>query len=168
MSLQLTACPAEERAAPMFPYGHHVGKPPVVAGAALEALRQDPRRAISENHLVCLVCGAVLRHLTNTHLVHHAMTSTDYKQSFGYNGRRSLMAHAVRRRHADNAVRRGLAQLIRRRPIVDDPALRARGGARLRAYEEGLRRRENGRRAGPLPARDPGGRFVTAAVGAAT
>ena len=94
------------------------------------------------------------------------MTSADYKQSFGYNGRRSLMAHAVRRMHADHAVHRGLAQLIRRRPIVDDPTLRARGGARQRAYEEGLRRRENGRRAGPLPSRDASGRFVTGGVGA--
>lgn len=136
----------------------------LVAGAALETLRQDPRRAICEDFVVCLVCGAIFRHLTNTHLVHHAMTSSDYKQSFGYNGRRSLMAHAVRRLHADNAVRRGLAQMIRRRPIVDDPTLRARGGARQRAYEEGLRRRENGRRTSPFPARDANGRFVPGGV----
>jgi len=148
----------------MLPYGYIAGKQPLITGAALEALRRDPRHAISEDHVVCLVCGAVFRHLTNTHLVHHAMASADYKQSFGYNGRRSLMAHAVRRMHADNAVHRGLAQMIRRRPIVDDPALRARGGARQRAYEEGLRRRENGRRAGPLPSRDASGRFVTGGV----
>jgi hypothetical protein len=94
------------------------------------------------------------------------MTSADYKQSFGYNGRRSLMAHAVRRMHADNAVQRGLARMIRRRPIVDDPALRARGGARQRGYEEGLQGHENGRRTGPLPSRDASGRFVTGGVGA--
>jgi hypothetical protein len=150
----------------MLPYGYIAGKQPLITGRALEALRRDPRLAISEDHVVCLVCGAVFRHLTNTHLVHHAMTSADYKQSFGYNGRRSLMAHAVRRMHADNAVHRGLAQMIRRRPIVDDPTLRARGGARPRAYEEGLRRRENGRRAGPLPSRDASGRFITGGVGA--
>jgi hypothetical protein len=102
----------------MLPYGYTARKP-LITGVALEALRRDPRRAISEDHVVCLVCGAVFRHLTNTHLVHHAMTSADYKQSFGYNGRRSLMAHAVRRTHADNAVPRGLAQMIRRRPIVE-------------------------------------------------
>jgi hypothetical protein len=149
----------------IIPYGYSEGiKPDSITGLALEALRQDPRRAISEDNVVCLVCGAIFRHLTNTHLVHHAMTSADYKQSFGYNGRRSLMAHAVRRMHADNAVRRGLAQMIRHRPIVDDPALRARGGSRQRAYEEGLRRRENGRRAGPLPLRDANGRFVPGGV----
>src|SRR5215510_7429302 len=142
----------------LIPYGYNDEiKPASITGLALEALRQDPRRAISEENVVCLVCGAIFRHLTNTHLVHHAMTSAEYKQSFGYNGRRSLMAHSVRRMHADNAVRRGLARMIQRRPIVDDPSLRARGGARPRAYEEELRRRENGRQAGPLPPRDAGG-----------
>lgn len=151
--------------ASIIPCGYSDGiKPDSITGLALEALRQDPRRAISEDNVVCLVCGAIFQHLTNTHLVHHAMTSPDYKQSFGYNGRRSLMAHAVRRMHADNAVRRGLAQMIRRRPIVEDPTLRARGGSRQRAYEEGLRRRENGRRASQLPARDASGRFMPGGV----
>ena len=54
----------------MLPYGYIAGKQPLITGAALEALRQDPRRAIAEDHVVCLVCGAVFRHLTNTHLVH--------------------------------------------------------------------------------------------------
>jgi ROS/MUCR transcriptional regulator protein len=154
--------------ASVIPSGYSDGiRPDSITGFALEALRQDPRRAISEDNVGCLVCGAIIRHLTNTHLVRHAMTSADYKQSFGYNGRRSLMAHAVRRMHADNAVRRGLAQMIRRRPIVDDPALRARGGSRQRAYEEGLRRRENGRRAARLPSRDASGRFVSGVESAA-
>ena len=128
----------------------------------LEALWQDPRRAILEEGIVCLVCGRILRHLTNTHLAHHGLTSEGYKQAFGYNGGRSLMGRAVRRLHADNAVRLGLAQMIRRRPIVADPVLRARGGTRLRAREEWLLRRESGRRSGVLPARDASGRFMTA------
>ena len=37
----------------------------------------------------------------------------------------------------------------------------------IHAFEEGLQRRENGRRTGPLPARDASGRFVTGGVGAA-
>jgi len=40
------------------------------------------------------------RHLTNTHLAHHGLTAETYKQSFGYNGGRSLMGHEVRRHHA--------------------------------------------------------------------
>jgi hypothetical protein len=135
-----------------------------VEGAMLEALWRDPRRAILEEGIVCLVCGRIFRHLTNTHLAHHGLTSAGYKQSFGYNGGRSLMGRAVRQLHADNAIRRGLAQMIRRRPIVADPALRARGGTRLRAREEWLSRREPRRRSGMLPSRDASGRFVTAAV----
>jgi len=133
-----------------------------VAGPMLEALWRDPRRAILEDGIVCLVCGRVFRHLTNTHLAHHDLTSEGYKQRFGYNGGRSLMAHAVRRMHADNAVRRGLAQMIRRRPIVADPALRSRGGTRLRAREEWLSRRDAGRRPGVRPPRDASGRFAAA------
>src|SRR5215813_5260223 len=124
-----------------------------VRGAMLEALWRDPRRAILDDGIVYLVCGRIFRHLTNTHLAHHDLTSESYKRRFGYNGGRSLMGHAVRRLHADNAVRRGLAQMIRRRPIVADPALRARGGTRNRAREEWLSRRESGRRPGTLPSR---------------
>jgi hypothetical protein len=138
-----------------------------IGGAELEVLRRDPRRAILEDEIICLVCGRLFRHLTNTHLAHHGLTSEAYKLTFGYNGRRSLMAHAVRRRHADNAVRRGLAQMIRRRPIVADPALRARGGTRLRAREEWLHRRESGRRPGSVPPRDASGRFMTAGLATA-
>src|SRR5262245_61757153 len=132
-----------------------------VAGPMLEALCRDPRRAILDDGIVCLVCGRVFRHLTNTHLAHHDLTSESYKRRFGYNGGRSLMAHAVRRLHADNAIRRGLAQMIRQRPIVADPTLRARGGTRVRAREEWLSRRESGRRQATLPRRDAGGRFAT-------
>ena len=113
---------------------------------------------------MCLECGRSFRHLTNTHLRRHGLTSKTYKRRFGYNGRRSLMAHAVRRLHAGNAIRRGLAQMIRRRPIVADPSLRARGGTRARAFEELLSRRESGRRERPRPTRDAGGRFVRADV----
>ncbi len=107
------------------------------------------------------MCGRAFRHLTNTHLAHHGLTAETYKQSFGYNGGRSLMGHAVRRLHADNAIRRGLAQMIRRRPIVAEPALRARGGTRARAREEWLSRRESGAWNRTLPSRDGSGRFVT-------
>src|SRR5262245_53885566 len=133
----------------------------------LEALWRDPRRAILEDGIVCLVCGRIFRHLTNTHLAHHGLTSETYKQSFGYNAGRSLMGRAVRQLHADNAVRRGLAQMIRRRPIVADPSLRARGGTRQRAREEWLSRRESVRKTGALPLRDGSGRFVTSAAAVA-
>jgi hypothetical protein len=136
--------------------------PEIISREALAALWRDPRQGISEDAIVCLVCGGVFRHLTNTHLAQHGLTSESYKEIVGYNGRRSLMAHAVRRLHAANAVRQGLAQMIRRRPIVADPTLRARGGTRRRAREEWLSRREIGRHEGLPPARDANGRFVAA------
>ena len=68
---------------------------------------------------MCLVCGRSFRHLTNTHLRSHGLTSDEYKQRFGYNQRRALMILPVRRAHADNARRFGLAERIRRRPRLD-------------------------------------------------
>jgi len=66
-----------------------------VVGEMLEALWRDPRRAILDEGIVCLVCGRIFRHPTNTHLAHHGLTSERYKQSFGYNDGRSLMGRAV-------------------------------------------------------------------------
>src|SRR5262245_25226591 len=51
----------------------------------LDEYRRDPRRAITEDGVVCLVCGACFRHLTNTHLRRHGLTSDQYKRRFGYN-----------------------------------------------------------------------------------
>jgi hypothetical protein len=132
--------------------------------AVLADLTRDPRRAIFEDGIVCLACGRVFRHLTNTHLDQHGLTSVDYKQRFGYNGGRSLMALSVRRVHGANAIRLGLADQIRSRPIVANPALRWRGGSPARTLEERLRRRDNGRIRRPLPPRDPRGRFAAAPV----
>src|SRR5262245_5301807 len=135
-------------------------RPPMLEHAALTRLREDPRRAVFADGVICLVCGRMVRHLTNTHLAHHGLTSDAYKESFGYNSRRPLMAASVRRLHAGNAVRRGLADMIRRRPIVTDPTLRARGRV-TRSLEEALTRRESTRDR-RLPPRDATGRFVTA------
>src|ERR1700741_1296914 len=71
--------------------------PEIISREALAALWRDPRQAISEDAIVCLVCGGAFRHLTNTHLAHHGLTSESYKEIVGYNGRRSLMEHPVRR-----------------------------------------------------------------------
>src|SRR5262245_48898260 len=135
---------------------------PIVEHIALTILREDPRRAILEDGVICLMCGRTLRHLTNTHLAHHGLTSGEYKDSFGYNSRRPLMAMAVRRLHSGNALRRGLADMIRQRPIVANPALRARGRVRARTLEEELTRRENRHSDCQLPPRDATGRFLCA------
>jgi hypothetical protein len=105
-------------------------------------LLADPRQAIGEESIVCLICGGVFRQLTNTHLRSHRTTAAEYKLRFGYNRRRPLMARSLRRIYAERAVRSGLAARIRRRPIVAEPELRRRGGARPIALEEFLTRRE--------------------------
>ena len=95
----------------------------------------DPRDAIADSEILCLVCGVGFRHLTNTHLAAHGLTSMEYKRRFGYNMRRPLMCRALVRLYADRAIRVGLAALIRRRPILEDPRLRReeRGPSRGRS-----------------------------------
>jgi len=110
--------------------------------ALLETLRRDPRQAVEEEHIVCLICAARFRQLTNTHLRAHELTASDYKARFGYNRRRPLMCRALARLYAERAVRNGLADQIRIRPIVAEPALRRRGGMRPVTLEELLTRRD--------------------------
>lgn len=110
--------------------------------ALVDELRRDPRLAIRTEEIICLICGAAFRQLTNTHLRSHAITAPEYKQRFGYNRRRALMCAALQRRYVDRAVGGALASKIRRRPILDDPTLRARGSTRPISLEERLNRRE--------------------------
>jgi predicted transcriptional regulator len=108
----------------------------------LTGLRADPRQAVEQDAIHCLVCAGVFRQLTNTHLRSHGLTADEYKRRFGYNRGRPLMCRALRSLYADRAVRSGLASRIRQRPILARPELRRRGGARTIALEELLTRRE--------------------------
>jgi predicted transcriptional regulator len=110
--------------------------------ALLDSLRRDPRQAVEEEHIVCLICAVRFRQLTNTHLRAHQLTAADYKARFGYNRRRPLMCRSLARLYAERAVRIGLADQIRSRPIVVEPALRRRGGMRPVTLEELLTRRD--------------------------
>ena len=124
----------------------------------LVEFRRDPRLAITDTGVVCLVCGDSFRHLTNTHLRKHGLTSGEYKERFGYNTRRALMIARVRRTHSDNASTFGLALRIRRHPLFEDIELRRMGGRRRHTLEELLTRREH-----PMLAsfhRDDRGRFA--------
>jgi predicted transcriptional regulator len=113
---------------------------------ALAVLHADPRRAIEDDSICCLVCGGAFRQLTNTHLRGHGTTAREYKRQFGYNRGRPLMCLALARMYAERARRAGLAGRIRQRPILVRPELRRRGGTRLIALEETLTRRESRRR----------------------
>ena len=108
----------------------------------LAALRADPRRAVQEHIIRCLVCGRAFRQLTNTHLRGHGFTAAEYKREFGYNRGRPLMCRVLQRLYAERAVQSGLAARIRSRPILVEPELRRRGGTRAMALEELLTRRD--------------------------
>ncbi|MGH7415255.1 MAG: MucR family transcriptional regulator [Candidatus Rokuibacteriota bacterium] len=108
----------------------------------LADLRADPREAVQQDSIRCLVCGGAFRQLTNTHLQGHRMTAEEYKRRFGYNRGRPLMCHALRQLYADRAMKNRLASRIRQRPILIRPELRRQGGARTIALEELLTRRE--------------------------
>jgi predicted transcriptional regulator len=114
----------------------------------LAALRRDPRQAVEEERIVCLICAASFRQLTNTHLRAHQLTAAEYKTRFGYNRGRPLMCRTLARLYAERAVRNGLADRIRIRPIVAEPALRRRGGMRPVTLEELLTRRDARRATG--------------------
>lgn len=107
-----------------------------------QMLFSDPRLAVQEDRIVCLICGAPFRQLTNTHLRGHATSVAEYRARFGYNRRRALMCRALRRLYMERAVRARLADSILCRPIVETPELRRLGGRRSIALEEQLRRRE--------------------------
>ena len=114
--------------------------------AEMAALRADPRQAVQEDWIRCLICGRSFRQLTNTHLRSHRTTPAEYKRWFGYNRGRPLMCRALQRLYAQRAVSAGLAAQIRRRPILAEPELRRRGGSRPISLEEQLTRSEVQRR----------------------
>ena len=91
----------------------------VLAAAAgrglLSSLRADPRQAVQEDSIRCLVCGGSFRQLTNTHLRVHRLNADEYKQRFGYNRGRPLMCAELCRLYTDRAVKNGLASRIRER-----------------------------------------------------
>ncbi len=114
---------------------------------SLQMLFSDPRLAVQEHCIVCLICGVRFRQLTNTHLRAHGTGVAEYRARFGYNRRRALMCRALCRLYMERAVRVGLAGRILHRPIVETPELRRLGGARSIALEEQLTRREAQRQA---------------------
>jgi hypothetical protein len=118
----------------------------IVEPTSLQMLFSDPRLAVKEDCIVCLICGERFRQLTNTHLRAHGTGVAAYRAQFGYNRRRALMCRALRRLYTERAVRAGLAGRILHRPIVEIPELRRLGGVRSIALEEHLTRREAQRR----------------------
>lgn len=115
-----------------------------------EGTERDPRAAIREREILCLVCRRPFRQLTNTHLRGHGLTADDYRQRFGYNRGTALMARDLRALYRARAVRFGLARWIRENPLQRTRGLAARGSQRAIRLEEQLNKREAALRAAPL------------------
>jgi ROS/MUCR transcriptional regulator protein len=113
---------------------------------AIAALRSDPRLAVREDTIRCLICGGVFRQLTNTHLRVHGTVPADYKRRFGYNRGRPLMCRQLLKLYSERAVKSRLAERIRRRRILIEPELRRLGGSRQITLEELLTRQDSRRR----------------------
>jgi len=109
-------------------------------------LRLDPRKAILEDAVICLVCWNSFRQITNSHLAAHQTTTRRYKAQWGYNRRQPLMAKSLAGHYLTRAISRGLAGLIRQRPIIADPKLRVMGGIRTLRLQERLNRKDVRRR----------------------
>lgn len=121
----------------------------MVTGAP-EGVPSDPRSAVREGEILCLVCGRALRQLTNTHLRAHGLTADAYRRAFGYNRGTALMARELRTLYRDRAVRMRLAARIRENPLRRDPGLAVQGSRRRMRLEEQLNRREAACRAARL------------------
>jgi hypothetical protein len=113
---------------------------------AIAALRSDPRLAVRDDTIRCLICGGVFRQLTNTHLRVHDTGPTEYKRRFGYNRGRPLMCRQLLKLYSERAVKSRLAERIRRRRILIEPELRRLGGSREITLEELLTRQDSRRR----------------------
>jgi predicted transcriptional regulator len=92
-----------------------------VEASPLARLGHDPRRAVREDSIVCLICGRPLRQITSSHLRGHDVTPESYKQRFGYNARWPLMCLALRRLYSERSrfevrARRGRARIS---PLAD-------------------------------------------------
>ncbi|KXB09020.1 transcriptional regulator [candidate division MSBL1 archaeon SCGC-AAA385M11] len=57
----------------------------------------DPKKAIKENSVVCLECGAGFKVLSKKHIASHGLTSAEYRQKWGYKKTQSLVAKSLAR-----------------------------------------------------------------------
>src|SRR5262249_2352653 len=105
----------------------------------------DPRRAMTADDVVWLICGQLFRHLTNTHLRRHSLTSESYRVQFGYNGRRALRAPGLPRFHAENAMLAELASRIRRQALDKDRTCAAGAGSGFTASKRSSRDKSGSR-----------------------
>lgn len=57
----------------------------------------DPKRAIKENSVTCVVCGKSFKVITKSHLLSHGMTTAQYLEFCGYPKKTPLIAKSLQR-----------------------------------------------------------------------
>ena len=57
----------------------------------------DPKAAIKESSITCLICGAKMKVLTAKHLIKHGITPEQYRAQFGYKKKQALACKSLSR-----------------------------------------------------------------------
>ena len=62
-----------------------------------EAEEIDPKKAIKEKSITCVVCGKSFKLLTKKHLASHELTVEEYRERYGYKKGTPLTSKALQR-----------------------------------------------------------------------
>ena len=57
----------------------------------------DPKKAIKEKHITCVICGRPFKLLTKKHLATHGLTVEEYREHCGYKKGMPLVCKALQR-----------------------------------------------------------------------
>ncbi|MDR2800714.1 MAG: MucR family transcriptional regulator [Desulfovibrio sp.] len=62
-----------------------------------ESMAIDPKKAIKERSITCVVCGKSFKLLTKKHLLTHGLTTEEYREQCGYKKGTRLVCRALQR-----------------------------------------------------------------------
>ncbi len=66
-------------------------------GAEDEADVMDPKKAIKEKSIICVICGKSFKLLTKKHLACHGLTAESYRERCGYKKGAPLVCKSLQR-----------------------------------------------------------------------
>ncbi len=67
------------------------------AGTVEESETLDPKKAIKEKSITCVICGKSFKLLTKKHLASHGLTADEYRESCGYKKGAPLVCKSLQR-----------------------------------------------------------------------
>ena len=77
-------------------------------------LKVKPENAITDNAIICCLCGAERQSLTSKHLAAHDITVDEYKKLCGYPPNQALMSGQRHAKSRENIVRAQKARISKR------------------------------------------------------